>query len=390
MKSATFRIRSWDLQSQSVAGTSCPREMQPGMAAASRLTLSMMLAIAATTLPLAAHQRTLLDFGHLDLDWTFSNDEWTAKAVWDEVWPELELEPNEAVLVAKDKPYPSEGSRTIRETGSQWEFIGVNAGEPFWRLPSGAGSNPILEPGFATYGVQSGPGPVRINLANVTFHGGGVGHVSVYTGGDNTPVNLHMTTTDGIDANDFYLMGRGDHRHVNWAFSAKGVYKVSLTASMLTVANDENSRVTSDPQTFIFAVGAPHMELWLLEQGVAPAELGETDTPAGDGVPNLLKYALGLPPLLPATSAMAAPTFHPENGDDFLALDTALNPQAEDTEVWVETSGNLVDWNSGADHTVTLEQTASRIHVRDALALGDAQRRFIRLAAERNLPEDDD
>ncbi len=386
MKSATLHIRSWDLQSQSVAGTSCPRQKHTKMPTAIHQPLRMLLATLLITLPATAQQRTLLDFGHLDLDWTFSNDEWTTKAVWDEDSPVLELTPNEVVLVAKDKPYPDEGSRATRPTAGQWDFISVDAGETFWLLPSSAFGVPILEPGFATYGVAPGPGGVRINLVGMAFHGEGAGHIAVYT----STSQVHMTTADGIDATDVYEMGRNDHRHMNWAFSAKGVYEVSLTASMLTVADDENSRVTSDPQTFIFAVGAPHMELWLLEQGVAPAELGETDTPAGDGVPNLLKYALGLPPLHPLSGSLVETSFEEDGGSDYLALDVTLNPQAEEIDVWVETSGNLVDWNSGTDHTVTLKQTASRIHVRDALALGDAQRRFIRLAAERNLPEDDD
>jgi len=381
------RNRGWDLQSQSVAGTSCPRQMQLGIATASRHVLIMLAAFAATTLTLAAQQRTLLDFGHLDLDWRFSNNKWSVKAVWDDDWPIVELEPHELVLVAKDKPFPNEGSRTVRNSGSQWDFIGVDAGQTFWRLPADARDYLVLEPGFSTNSVSGGPGGVRIDLVDVAFHGEGVGHFSVYTGGDvdNVPPTLHMHTTNGIDANDSYLMGRGDHRHVNWAFSAKGVYEVSLTASMLTVANDESSRVTSDPQTFIFAVGVPHMELWLLERGVAPSKLGEADAPAGDGVPNLLKYALGLSPLEPV-GPVAQPTFFEEDANDFLALDLALNPHAKDLNVWVQTSQDLADWQSGIGHTVTLEQSPSRIHVRDAVARGNAPRRFIRLAVERDLP----
>jgi len=381
-------IRSWDMQSQSVAETSCPRLFPSRMAVANRRHgLCMLLASVSFTLPLAAQQRTLLDFGHLDLDWSYSVGEWSVKLVWDEVFPVLELEPGAGVLVAKDKPYAQgEGSRIPRPAGTQWDFIGVDAGVDIWVLPSFAFDDPLLEPGFATYGVPSGPGGVRINLVGVTFHGEGVGHLSTYT----TSNQVHMTTSNGIDVNDFYLLGRGDHRHVNWAFTAKGVYEVSLTASMLLVANDEESRVTSDPQTFIFAVGVPHMERWLLERGVAPAELGEADTPAGDGVANLLKYALGIPPLEPIGGSRVEPVFHEDGGATYLALDTALNPQAEDIDVWVETSAELVDWNSGVGQTVTLQQTAGRIHVRDALAVGGAGRRFIRLAVERNLPGDDD
>lgn len=349
-----------------------------------------ILTLAIYTFPLAAQQRTLLDFGHLDIDWAYAAGEWSAKTVWDEVFPPLELSPEQAVLVAKDEPYPDEGSRSTRPAGSEWNFIGVNAGENIWILPAFANENPILEPGFSTYGVPSGPGGVRINLADFRFHGDGIGHMSVYTRNTFTNTNIvHMTTSDGIDSNDVYNLDRDDHRHMNWVFTQKGVYEVSLIASMLTVANDEDSRVTSDPQTFIFAIGAPHMELWLLEHGVAPAKLGETDTPADDGVANLLKYALNLPPLQPIPS-IAVPTFLNVGGEDYLALDLALNPHAQDLDVSVQTSQDLVSWHSGNGHTVTLEESSSRIHVRDAFAKGPATRRFIRLAVERNLPGNDD
>ncbi len=350
-----------------------------------RMVVSCSVLLMLTALPLAAQQRTMFDFGHLDIDWTYDAGDWSVKLVWDEVFPELEVDPADGVLIAKDEPYPSQGSRATRPTGSQWDFMGVDAGELIWIYPSSASDNPILEPGFATYGVPSGPGDVRINLVEFVFHGEGEAHLSVYTG----PNQVHMTTSNGIDASDFYLMGRGDHQHVNWSFTQKGVYEVSLTASMLLVANDENSRTTSDPQTLIFAVGLPDMELWLLERGVDPGELGETDTPAGDGIANLLKYALGLPPLVPSGS-VAEPTFVEDGGEEFLTLGLTLNPQAQDLDVWVETSADLENWQSGKGHTVTLDQTAGRIHVRDALAKGDAARRFIRLAAERNLPENDD
>ncbi|MFO7936690.1 MAG: GLUG motif-containing protein [Kiritimatiellia bacterium] len=42
---------------------------------------------------------------------------------------------------------------------------------------------------------------------------------------------------------------------------------------------------------------------WLLDEGVPGGESGENDTPADDGIPNLLKYACGLPAMTPATTA---------------------------------------------------------------------------------------
>lgn len=336
--------------------------------------------------PLAAQERTLFDFGHLDIDWTYASGEWSAKLVWDEEFPVIEVEPTAGVLVAKDKPYSDgEGSRLARPSGTEWDFTGAAQGDDIWVLPSATFGDPILEPGFATNGVPAGPGEVRINLVDVEFFGEGEAHFSMFT----STSQVHMATSDGIGSDDFYLMGRGDHRHMNWVFTAKGVYRIQFTASMLLVAGDEASRTTSEPQSLLVAVGVPGMELWLLEGGVGPDELGENDSPAGDGVANVLKYALGLPPLAPVSGAMVESEFFEAGGNSFLALDAALNPLAEGIGVWVETSGNLAEWETGAGHTVTLEHTADRIHARDAVAVSGAGRRFIRLAVMRNLPAND-
>ncbi len=346
--------------------------------------LLAVLTIAAQ--PLAAQERTLFDFGHLDIDWTYASGEWSAKLVWDEEFPLVEVEPEAGVLVAKDEPYADgEGSRLARPAGAQWDFTGAAQGDDIWVLPSATFGDPILEPGFATNGVPAGPGEVRINLVDVEFFGEGEAHFSMYT----STSQVHMATSDGIGSDDFYPMGRGDHRHMNWVFTAKGVYRIQFTASMLLVDGDEASRTTSEPQSLLFAVGVRGLELWLLEGGVEPDELGESDSPAGDGVANVLKYALGLPPLTPVSGAIVESEFFEAGGKSFLALDAALNPQAEGIGVWVETSGDLAEWETGEGHTVTLDHTADRIHVRDAVAVSEAGRRFIRLAAMRNLPADE-
>jgi surface-anchored protein len=334
----------------------------------------------------AAGPRVIFEAGHLDIDWTLAGGEWSAKLIWDEISPSLEVAPRNAVLVAKDEQYPDGlGSRWTRPASSSWEFTGAAAGDAVWLFPASALGDPILEPGFSTYGVPAGsPNEVRIDLAGLDFFGEGEGHVSVFT----TTSLVHMASADGIGGDDFYLLGRGDHQHVNWIFSARGVYRVWLAASMLSVAGDESSRVTSIPQPLLFAVGVAPFELWLLQNGVEPEDLGATASPAGDAVANLVKYALGLPPLEPVSDSLTAPVFVTAAGGDYLALDVALNPAAEGIVVRVETCGDLVDWRAGAGHTVEIVRTAGRLFARDAVAAGEAARRFIRLAVELVVEED--
>ena len=227
--------------------------------------------------------------------------------------------------------------------------------------------------------------PVRIDLLAVE-HGGG-GEFGMFT-----PMNsIHMATFDGIDESDFYLMGAGSHAHMIWTFSKKGLYRITFRASMLLVAGDEASRSYSEPETFNFAIGLDGMERWLLRNGVDPALWGVNDSPAGDGVPNLMKYALGLPPLIPAAGVTGSFGFIEKDDDRHLALSFSLNPDAEDISTRIEVSEDLENWHHGEGQTVVISQTASSLHVRDALSLAPGQpRRFLRLAVERDAPTEYD
>jgi len=99
-------------------------------------------------------------------------------------------------------------------------------------------------------------------------------------------------------------------------------------------------------------------------------------TPADDGVPNLLKYALGLDPLVTAGRA-SLPAF--EWNGDFAALRVPRAGRREDVEYVVEFSSDLVTWNSGAPVSVTVEDSPAVLLVRDATAVGADGQRFLRL-----------
>lgn len=329
----------------------------------------------------------LLDDGHVDISWVYQDGAWSA-SVFDEEnhFPPINLPLEKTVFVAKDGLFAdATGSRSARPAGDAWNVTGVAEGGDIWILPPSNQGVPILEPGFNTYGVPFGlSDEVRIQLVAVDFVGAGEGHFTLMTN-----INqIHMATSDGIDDDDFYAMGLDDHRHAAWIFGSRGIYRISMTAGMLLVPGDETSRTTSAPLTITFAVGLSQFELWLLERGVAPQDSGESASPAGDGVPNLVKYALGLDPLTPVASPPAPLLTTAVDGMIHPALDVALNPDATDVAVRVEVSDNLDDWQSGDGHTVILAQNAGRLHVRDALPLGSASRRFMRLAVER-APEDD-
>ena len=103
--------------------------------------------------------------------------------------------------------------------------------------------------------------------------------------------------------------------------------------------------------------------------------------PAGDGVPNLIKYALGLNPTNVATAAqLPSGGIQSDGGTNYLTLTVNRAAQPSDITYIVEVSGNLTSgWLSGPPNTMTLVNTAAQLVVRDNTPQPAATTRFIRL-----------
>jgi hypothetical protein len=114
-----------------------------------------------------------------------------------------------------------------------------------------------------------------------------------------------------------------------------------------------------------------------------PSNVGagaDTANPAGDGVPNLIKYALGLDPYTPAVpSQLPTGSIQPDSGQSYLTLTVNTVAQEPDVAYAVEVSGDLQSWTSGPPFTVTLTNTATQLIVRDNIPFGSATMRFIHL-----------
>lgn len=103
---------------------------------------------------------------------------------------------------------------------------------------------------------------------------------------------------------------------------------------------------------------------------------GDQASPSGDGVANLVKYALGLDPFTPATSGQL-PAIAEEGG--FLTLTATRSAAATDVQFVVEAAGDLAagPWSSAG--LVTLVDTPTQLKVRDVVPIGAAAKRFLRL-----------
>ncbi|MDQ6911902.1 MAG: hypothetical protein M3128_03400 [Verrucomicrobiota bacterium] len=125
-----------------------------------------------------------------------------------------------------------------------------------------------------------------------------------------------------------------------------------------------------------------------------PSVAGDYASPAGDGISNLMKYALGLNPLIP--SATGLPTISEMNisGMRYLTLTFNRSLMAADVTYTVQVSSDLATWNAGSSFgpngsvpannytTQTADKvigTIETISVRDNTLIGTAGRHFMRL-----------
>jgi hypothetical protein len=127
------------------------------------------------------------------------------------------------------------------------------------------------------------------------------------------------------------------------------------------------------------------------EQNFTAAQLsnwtisGDTGNPSGDGIPNLMKYALGLNPNVPAgATGLPALGQASVSGKTYLTLTFTDEAALTDIAYTVQVSNDLVNWESGASYTVRTDNGTTNTAVyRDLTAIGTTQQRFMRLSVKR-------
>jgi hypothetical protein len=98
----------------------------------------------------------------------------------------------------------------------------------------------------------------------------------------------------------------------------------------------------------------------------------DTFVNTGDGMPNLLKYALGLDPLVPASNPVLGGI-----AGGYLRLTTPKNPSATDISISAVVSGDMLTWTTNG--TVVDQNTSTLLQVHEATQVTLGTNRFIRL-----------
>ena len=162
----------------------------------------------------------------------------------------------------------------------------------------------------------------------------------------------------------------------NAAASLTNVASVSGGGETNTVNNS-----ASDPTT---VTALPPVASWRLQWFGDTANSGaglDTAIAAGDGIPNLMKYALDLTP--PQTAATTAGKLLVDTSTGALQLTVNRNPAATDLVYSIESTSNLADPNSWSTATIVIDtNTASTLQAHDSTPLTSGPR-FLRLKVTR-------
>jgi hypothetical protein len=172
------------------------------------------------------------------------------------------------------------------------------------------------------------------------------------SGNTNAPVTVNLNIGgSATNGSDYHAVGN------NLSFPA-GATKSQITilpytnaepvgkkTVIISVATNAAYRVGPLNSATVTIADAP-LNAWRLNYfGLAAADesiAGDTAAPAGDGVPNLMKYALGLNPTQPATQSLITPEVN-TNGY-FQILYVRPDPPPVDVAYRLESSNDLANW----------------------------------------------
>ena len=353
---------------------------------------------------------------HVDHAFRYDGEEWEIVIHGNDGDPDID--PDEAVLVVIDQPFPGSGGRVTRPPGGQWDFLGVGPNEDLWLVPQAF--TPFLWPGWRTEGLFAeyfDDDPrlgftsrfVKISLEGMRYSGLGEGHFSIWSNQTGGVIKQWMSSVDGITEEDGYFFSSG-HAHNNFGFSDPGTYRIDYKASAYRSNAGGDlpvglSPVESPVQSFYYAVGTyaewkavhfkPHQLIDENPEDDIPEVANYHADTDNDGAGLLLEYAFNLSPqesdaevVVPGSGLSGLPAVFLETSEDSAVLVIEYLRRrvsgAPRLDYFPEFSSALDSgWTGGVSETVTqIDEIWERVQVRDSNPLPAGSRRFGRVRVE--------
>jgi len=189
----------------------------------------------------------------------------------------------------------------------------------------------------------------------------------------------------------------GNVGHVLWTSQSKasrdslGSY-VKYTAP--TIANGKVYAPTGANRFVVYGLLTAPYQLWR-QANFTSAELtnssisGDLADPDGDGIPNLMEYALGLNPKVPDLSGLPIASVQNLECTNYLTIAYKQVLYNTDISYTVQVSSDLVTWNSGPGFTAPIGPPVDNGNgtetwtVQDTVPFDSTSARFIRLKIAR-------
>jgi len=234
---------------------------------------------------------------------------------------------------------------------------------------------------------SSGVGLNTATFTNLTIDGVNKAPViSATATGSITPITLDGTITDDSLPNAFTSLWSTRSGPSGLTFANASLVDTTAT---LTNSGTYGLRLTADDtgtKSFFdidFPAYTGPFAQWLGQNSVGNANnlLAEATLDAdGDGLMNLLEYAVGTNGVITNTSPQVV-QLTPVSSSNYLRLTIPKNPAATDVTFIVEASSDLVNWSSAG--LVIETNTSTQLVVRDNVAVSANNKRFMRVRVTR-------
>ncbi|MGE3621327.1 MAG: TIGR03773 family transporter-associated surface protein [Acidimicrobiia bacterium] len=198
------------------------------------------VASVATASAAQAGSRVVIDEGHVDMGPRLVDGAWRVQLKDDTVSPHVWRDLADVVLHAHD------AARLEVPAGGTYAFLG-DPGATVYVLPQVQESG-LVWPGWNTQDpsvLEAVPGPVAWRLRGVD----GPGRFVLYLAGSFGDVDVLFDTADPLPQE--LSIGRNTHVHGNWAFTAPGVYRLSVEMAATT----SGGQALADTRVLTIVVG---------------------------------------------------------------------------------------------------------------------------------------